>query len=123
MEELSYLTSFNIKYQQILDNGGLYKPPLLPLSFIPACIPSLLLLSMANLRFCFCFILVLLILFSTSESRTAPRVFLHGKRKETLMEKAQEILKEISRKQGTFLHRSLYDVNRLAPGGPDPKHH
>lgn len=69
------------------------------------------------------FILLILISISTSESRLAPGVLSHPKREleETLMEKALKILELSSKSLGE--RRNLYDVNRLAPAGPDPRHH
>lgn len=73
-------------------------------------------LKIYNVLFVIC-VLMIVLFFSCSESRVFPAQ--NKKQQTTLMEKAQEILlKEILRRP-----RSLYDVNRFAPGGPDPKHH
>ncbi|KAK4373952.1 hypothetical protein RND71_004629 [Anisodus tanguticus] len=53
---------------------------------------------------------------SNSESR--PLETFSPRKRNTLMETAQEILRE--RLQTT--HAIKYNINRISPGGPDPKH-
>ncbi|PHT77078.1 hypothetical protein T459_20600 [Capsicum annuum] len=71
---------------------------------------------MASFRFWLCFFIIFL---SCIGSESRPLEAFSGERKETMMEIARDILRERLLKA-----RSIkYDVNRISPGGPDPKHH
>ncbi|TMW80616.1 hypothetical protein EJD97_017766 [Solanum chilense] len=71
---------------------------------------------MASFKFWFCFFVILL---SCLCSESRPLEAFSEKRKETMMEIARDILRERLLKA-----RSIkYNVHRLSPGGPDPKHH
>ncbi|KAK4342096.1 hypothetical protein RND71_037912 [Anisodus tanguticus] len=71
---------------------------------------------MASFRFWFCFFVILL---SCLGSESRPLEAFTEKRREMVMKIAREIIRE-------RLHKARpikYDVNRVSPGGPDPKHH
>uniref|UniRef100_M1B8U9 Uncharacterized protein n=1 Tax=Solanum tuberosum TaxID=4113 RepID=M1B8U9_SOLTU len=69
-------------------------------------------------RFLLWFIIIILLSYCLSlESR--PLETLLPRKRSTLMETAQEILRERLQRKDAF----KYHVNRLSPDGPDPRHH
>ncbi|KAH0751470.1 hypothetical protein KY290_004691 [Solanum tuberosum] len=69
----------------------------------------------SSIRFWLCFILILL---SCPRFESCPLEPFTSKRKETtMMETAREIIRE------RMSHAIKYEVKRLSPRGPNPKHH
>lgn len=81
--------------------------------------PTLLILTMAALKFYLCFFLVL-VSFSSSETRST-NVYL-TKGNQPLLESANKN-KVFKASIGRQVGRPFINSNRVSPGGPDPRHH
>ncbi|KAE9617029.1 hypothetical protein Lal_00034983 [Lupinus albus] len=75
---------------------------------------------MASLR-TLCFVLLFMSILICQEARPLPSLFLSNNQNHTFERSVKQMLKEITRRKQ--LQGTNYELHRLSPGGPDPRHH